>query len=133
MTGEKAGAGMAAWNAAGINTVRNDSEVVCAWLGAADERQTSIGRGTNMTATLAPLMQRAAWKALESHYAKIRELHLRELFAADSKRGERLTAEAAGIYFDYSKNRITGETVRLLLQLAEETGLRSRIGCHLAD
>jgi glucose-6-phosphate isomerase len=80
-----------------------------------------------MTATIAPLTQRAAWKALEAHYPKIRELHLRKLFAADPKRGERLTAEAVGIYFDYSKNRITDETVRLLLQLAEESGLRFRI------
>ena len=80
-----------------------------------------------MTATIAPLTQRAAWKALEAHYPKIRELHLRKLFADDPKRGERLTAEAVGIYLDYSKNRITDETVRLLLQLAEESGLRSRI------
>src|SRR5271168_2879156 len=80
-----------------------------------------------MTATIAPLPQRAAWKALESHYAKIRELHLTKLFADDPKRGERLTAEAIGIYFDYSKNRITDETVRLLLQLTEQSGLRSRI------
>jgi glucose-6-phosphate isomerase len=80
-----------------------------------------------LTATITPLTQRAAWKALEAHYAKTRELHLRRLFAEDPKRGERLTAEAVGIYFDYSKNRITDETVMLLLQLAEESGLRSRI------
>ena len=80
-----------------------------------------------MTATIAPLTQRAAWKALEAHYPKIRELHLRKLFADDPKRGERLTAEAVGIYFDYSKHRITDETLRLLLQLAEESGLRARI------
>jgi glucose-6-phosphate isomerase len=80
-----------------------------------------------MTATVAPLTQRAAWKALEAHYKKIRKLHLRKLFAKDPQRGERLTAEAVGIYLDYSKNRITDETVRLLLQLAEESGLRSRI------
>jgi glucose-6-phosphate isomerase len=80
-----------------------------------------------MAATIAPLTQRAAWKALEAHYLKIRELHLRGLFAEDPKRGERLTAEAIGIYFDYSKNRVTDETVILLLQLAEESGLRSRI------
>ena len=80
-----------------------------------------------MTGTMAPLTQRAAWKALEAHYPKVRELHLRNLFAEDPKRGERLTAEAVGIYLDYSKNRITDETVRLLLQLAEESGLRSRI------
>ena len=80
-----------------------------------------------MTATIAPLTQRAAWKALEAHYPKVRELHLRRLFAEDPKRGERLTAEAVGIYLDYSKNRISDETVMLLLQLAEESGLRSRI------
>jgi glucose-6-phosphate isomerase len=80
-----------------------------------------------MTATVAPLTQRAAWKALEAHYKKIRKLHLRRLFAEDPQRGERLTAEAVGMYLDYSKNRITDETVRLLLQLAHESGLRSRI------
>ena len=80
-----------------------------------------------MATTIAPLSQRAAWKALAAHYSKTRELHLRKLFAEDPKRGERLTAEAVGIYLDYSKNRITDETVRLLLQLAEESGLRSRI------
>ena len=69
----------------------------------------------------------SAWKALEAHYEKVRELHLRKLFADDPKRGERLAVEAAGIYLDYSKNRITDETLRLLLQLAEECGLRARI------
>ena len=69
----------------------------------------------------------SAWKALESHFAKVRELHLRQLFADDPKRGERLTAEAAGVFLDYSKNRITDETLRLLLQLAEQAGLRQRI------
>jgi glucose-6-phosphate isomerase len=80
-----------------------------------------------MTATPAPLTQRPAWKALEAHYPKVRELHLRKLFAEDPNRGERLTTEAVGIYLDYSKNRITDETLKLLLQLAEESGLRSRI------
>jgi glucose-6-phosphate isomerase len=79
------------------------------------------------TAPLVPLTQRVAWKALENHFTKIRELHLRKLFAEDPKRGERLTLEAVGIYFDYSKNRITDETVKLLLQLADESGLRSRL------
>ncbi|MGD0224752.1 MAG: glucose-6-phosphate isomerase [Terriglobia bacterium] len=79
-----------------------------------------------MTAIIAPLNHRTAWKALEAHYPKVRELHLRKLFAEDPNRGERMTAEAVGIYLDYSKNRITDETVRLLLQLAEESGLRSR-------
>jgi len=75
-----------------------------------------------------PLTKRKAWKALEAHYRKLREVHLRQLFAKDPKRGERLTAEAAGIFLDYSKNRITDETLDLLMQLAEESGLRSRIG-----
>jgi glucose-6-phosphate isomerase len=80
-----------------------------------------------MTATIAPLTQRAAWKALETHAAKNSELNLKKLFVDDPKRGDRLTIEAAGIYLDYSKNRITDETILLLLQLAEESGLASRI------
>ncbi|WP_027578098.1 glucose-6-phosphate isomerase [Bradyrhizobium sp. Ai1a-2] len=68
-----------------------------------------------------------AWKALSGHFQKIDHLHLRELFAQDPKRGERLTVEAAGLYVDYSKNRITDETLALLLQLAEQSGLRARI------
>jgi glucose-6-phosphate isomerase len=69
----------------------------------------------------------SAWEALASHYKEISKLHLRQLFADDPKRGERMAIEAAGLYLDYSKNRVTDETVRLLLQLAEESGLRSRI------
>jgi glucose-6-phosphate isomerase len=76
---------------------------------------------------LEPLTNRRAWKALQTHYEKVRESHLRELFANDSKRGERMTTEAVGIFLDYSKNRITDETLRLLVQLAEESGLRSQI------
>ncbi|MBI4773022.1 MAG: glucose-6-phosphate isomerase [Deltaproteobacteria bacterium] len=79
-----------------------------------------------MTKDMTPLTQRPAWKALEAHYRQARELHLRELFADDPGRGERMTAEAAGLYLDYSKNRITNETLDLLLQLAEESGLRTR-------
>jgi glucose-6-phosphate isomerase len=74
-----------------------------------------------------PLTNRKAWKALEAHYKKVRRAHLRKLFAKDPTRGERLTAEAVGIFLDYSKNRITDETLDLLMQLAEESGLRSRI------
>jgi glucose-6-phosphate isomerase len=77
--------------------------------------------------SLTPLRQLPAWKALEAHHAKVKDLHLRQLFADDPKRGERLTAEAAGIYLDYSKNRVTDETLRLLVRLAEESGLRDRI------
>ena len=80
-----------------------------------------------MTAQIAPLTERKAWKALEAHHKNIRELHLRKLFADDPKRGERMTAEAVGLYLDYSKNRVTDETLKLLLQLAEESGLRARI------
>jgi len=80
-----------------------------------------------MTAGIKPLTKRPAWKALAAHYKKFRDLHLRELFAQDPKRGERMTAEAVGITLDYSKNRITEETLKLLLQLAEESGLRGRI------
>src|SRR5437879_5835962 len=80
-----------------------------------------------MTAGIAPLTARPAWKALEAHYEMVRDIHLRALFEHDPKRGERLTAEGAGLYLDYSKNRITDETLDLLLQLAEESGLRERI------
>jgi glucose-6-phosphate isomerase len=70
-----------------------------------------------------PLRERVSWKALEQHHAEIGQQHLRDLFAADPGRGERLTAEAAGLYLDYSKNRITDETLRLLMALAQECGL----------
>jgi glucose-6-phosphate isomerase len=74
-----------------------------------------------------PLTQRPAWKALEAHYQKIRDQHLRTLFAEDPNRGERFALEAVGIYLDYSKNRVTGETIQLLLELAASSGLRERI------
>jgi glucose-6-phosphate isomerase len=73
------------------------------------------------------LRKRPAWSALEAHHQAMKGLHLRQLFAEDPKRGERLAVEGAGIYLDYSKNRITVETLRLLLQLAQESGLRERI------
>jgi glucose-6-phosphate isomerase len=76
---------------------------------------------------LSPLRKRAAWTALETHYQAIKGLHLRRLFAEDPTRGERLAAEAAGVYLDYSKNRLNDETVSLLLKLAGECGLRERI------
>jgi glucose-6-phosphate isomerase len=79
------------------------------------------------TVKSAPLTQLSAWKALESHYQQIKDVHLRQIFADDAKRGERLTAEAIGIYLDYSKNRVTDETLGILLKLAEESGLRERI------
>jgi glucose-6-phosphate isomerase len=76
---------------------------------------------------LEPLTKRTAWKKLQTHYKKIREVHLRSLFADDPERGGRMTAEAAGIFLDYSKNRITDQTVKILVKLADESGLRSRI------
>src|SRR6202050_1973687 len=76
---------------------------------------------------LEPLTKRKAWKKLQTHYKKIREVHLRSLFADDPERGEEFTAEAAGIFIDYSKNRITDKTLKLLIKLAEESGLRARI------
>ena len=71
--------------------------------------------------------KRGAWRALEDHYEAMRSRHLRDLFAHDLARGERMTAEAAGVFLDYSKNRIDDETLRLLIALAEQSGLRERI------
>ena len=79
------------------------------------------------TAVQTPLTSLPAWKALQAHYETIRTQHLRELFKGDPARGTRLVAEAEGIYFDYSKHRITDETLRLLLDLAAQSGLRDRI------
>src|SRR5262245_5693780 len=80
-----------------------------------------------MTTPTVPLLDRPAWTALQAHYKRIAPMHLRRLFADDPKRGERLTLEAAGIYLDYSKNRVTDETLSLLVQLAEQSALRERI------
>ena len=74
-----------------------------------------------------PLRRRPAWAHLEKHYQKIKDVQLRQLFAEDGERGTRLAVEAAGVYLDYSKNRITDETLRLLLELARECGLKDRI------
>ena len=74
----------------------------------------------------APLRERPAWGALERHFDAVRDLHLRDLFASEPGRGERLAAEGVGIYLDYSKNRVTDETLRLLLELARESGLEDR-------
>ncbi len=79
------------------------------------------------TTNFVPLTQRPAWHALEEHYQKMRDVHLRTLFADDPQRGERFSAEALGIYLDYSKNRITDETLRLLLDLAESSNLHEHI------
>ena len=82
---------------------------------------------TRVMPSVRPLRDRPAWKALEKHYDELRGKHLRELFADDAGRGERLVAEGAGLYLDYSKNRITDETVGLLAALAEQSGLAYRI------
>ncbi len=87
----------------------------------------TISNSITKSQGIQPLTQRNAWKALQAHYTKVRELHLRQLFAEDPKRGERMTAEAAGLFLDYSKNRVTDETLKLLIQLADESGLRDRI------
>jgi glucose-6-phosphate isomerase len=80
-----------------------------------------------MTEPITPLTQRAGWKALATHYRTARKWHLRDLFKDDPKRGERLTAEAAGLFLDYSKHRVKARTLKLLVQLAAESGLRERI------
>jgi len=80
-----------------------------------------------MKTTIKPLTQRPAWKALVAHHQQIQKLPLRKLFAADAKRGQRFTAEAAGLFLDYSKNCITDQTLKLLLQLAGESGLRGKM------
>ena len=89
-----------------------------------------MATATSMSAKrqrMKPLIKRKAWKALKVHHAKVRDFHLRDLFADDPARGERMTAEAAGIFLDYSKNRITEDTVKLLIELADQSGLSSRI------
>src|SRR5262245_51377579 len=82
---------------------------------------------TGITTEPLPLTARPSWKALRDHYETIQGQHLRTLFANDATRGERLSAEGAGIYLDYSKNRVTDETIALLCRLAESSGLRERI------
>jgi glucose-6-phosphate isomerase len=80
-----------------------------------------------MNPTTKSVTERGAWNALLAHYQKVRDLHLRELFADDATRGKRMTIDAVGLYLDYSKNRVTDETLKLLVQLADESGLRERI------
>jgi glucose-6-phosphate isomerase len=81
----------------------------------------------SVTTSIPKLTELPAWQALEAHFPKARKMHLRKLFADDPTRGKRMTAEAIGIYFDYSKHRISDETLKLLLQLAQESGLKARI------
>src|SRR5882757_10912420 len=80
-----------------------------------------------MAASTTKLRDRSSWQALQAHHNEIRGRHLRTLFAEDPQRGERMNVEAVELYFDYSKHRVTDETVRLLIALAEESGLRGRI------
>src|ERR1043166_2871660 len=82
---------------------------------------------TNPGTQAQALTKRPAWKALIEHHQRIRNVHLRELFAEDPQRGERMTAEAAGLYLDYSKNRVTDQTLQLLFSLAAESGFGARI------
>src|SRR6476620_7474199 len=88
---------------------------------------TTTRRARPKIKRMTPLPRRQSWKALQAHWKTVREVHLRALFADDPQRGSRLTAEAAGLVLDYSKNRVTDETIRLLVQLAEESELRERI------
>jgi glucose-6-phosphate isomerase len=81
---------------------------------------------------MSPELQQTAWHALEAHYAQIRDVHLRQFFAEDPTRGKRFALDAVGLYLDYSKHRITSETLSLLLQLAQERGLRQRIDAMFA-
>jgi glucose-6-phosphate isomerase len=94
---------------------------------ASGQRKQTPGSTGAQSATAPPLRKRPAWTLLEKHYQKLKGVDLRQIFADDRLRGERLAVEAAGVYLDYSKNRITDETLRLLLQLAEESKLRDRI------
>jgi glucose-6-phosphate isomerase len=100
-------------------------------VGVRDEHERSMNMATaaatDRSKRTEPLSKLKAWKALQAHYKQVRELHLLKLFADDPKRGERMTAEAAGLFLDYSKNRITDETLKLLIELAEESRLKSRI------
>src|SRR6202789_2050341 len=94
---------------------------------ASGQHKQATGSAGTQTATAPPLRKRPAWTLLEKHYQKLKGVDLRQIFADDRLRGERLAVEAAGVYLDYSKNRITDETLRLLLQLAGESKLRDRI------
>jgi glucose-6-phosphate isomerase len=94
---------------------------------ASGQRKRAADSTGTQSVNVPPLRSRPAWASLEKHYQKLKGVHLRQLFADDHRRGERLAVEAAGVYLDYSKNRITDETLKLLLQLAQESGLRDHI------
>ena len=93
----------------------------------ASHQDKSVPQPVEQPGATPPLRSRPAWALLAQHYQKLKAVHLRQLFADDRGRGERLMAEAAGVYLDYSKNRVTDETLKLLLQLARESGLAERI------
>src|SRR5512136_1144026 len=97
------------------------------WQGVALHPCANAKGVEKMTKKIAPLTERQTWKRLAAHYQQVRDLHLRKFFADNPTRGERMTVEAVGLYLDYSKNRITEETLKLLLHLAEDCGLRGRI------
>ncbi len=99
----------------------------CVRMEGGDPDTSDGGRNANAMRAITPLPRRPAWKALVSHHKTIAGLHLRQLFAADSKRGERFTASGAGLFLDYSKNRVDAEAMKRLVQLARESGLRARI------
>src|ERR1700757_4458862 len=95
-----------------------------------DERIVKMPKtetGTAIAQDIQPLTQLKAWNALKTHHEQVGALHLRDLFAADPKRGDKFSVEALGLFFDYSKNRMNGETIKLLIELARESGLQSRI------
>src|ERR1700678_3269060 len=92
------------------------------------ERKEKMPTGATASATIrGPLTESKAWKALQAHHQQVGSLHLREIFASDPARGERLTIDSLGLFFDYSKNRVTDETIKLLIELARESGLQPRI------
>src|SRR5438552_2659037 len=91
-----------------------------------------MGMTTPTTSTVPSLRQRAGYKALEQHFREVKQRHLRELFREDPQRGQRMAVDALGLYFDYSKHRVTDQTIRLLVDLANESGLRQRIDAMFA-
>jgi glucose-6-phosphate isomerase len=102
------------------------SELIAMAVASGQRKRAADSAGTQ-SVNVPPLRSRPAWAMLEKHYQKLKGVHLRQLFADDHERGERLAVEAAGVYLDYSKNRIIGETLKLLLQLAQESRLRDHI------
>src|ERR1700722_6618103 len=106
---------------------RRNAESELSMAVASRPRKRPPATTSEQSTSVPPLRRRPAWALLEKHYQKLKAMHLRQLFANDRERGESLAVEAAGLYLDYSKNRITDETLKLLLQLAREAGLRDHI------